>query len=57
MHRLVERSITLWKAQNGPIRDQIGRHLPAFVPSLKVLEGPPKHEDFIDYTQRNCYYV
>jgi|GEM_PF-3334303 len=51
--QLVERSIALWKAQNGPIREKIGRHVKT--QSGKLTQTLPPF--FIDYTQRDCLYT
>lgn len=50
--QLVERSIALWKAQNGPIRKTIGKHLKADI----AIDAAPRHPCFIDYTRRDCHY-
>ncbi|MEM7660830.1 MAG: hypothetical protein AAF292_01170 [Pseudomonadota bacterium] len=57
MHRLVERSIALWKAQNGPFREKVGRHLADAWPDLGVLPIQTEAAFFIDYTNRRCDYV
>lgn len=46
MNKSVERSIALWKEQNGPIRNKIGRHLQA---DFLVLAELGKHHFFIGY--------
>ncbi|MEL6322821.1 MAG: hypothetical protein AAGJ29_07145 [Pseudomonadota bacterium] len=56
MHKLVERSVALWKAKHGPIRRKIGRHLsdPMVGLATPIAE---RHSDFIDYTTRRCDYT
>ncbi|MEO0883257.1 MAG: hypothetical protein AAFY34_11045 [Pseudomonadota bacterium] len=48
MHRLVERSVALWKAQNGHFRYKIGKHLTSATPVAPF---------YIDYTERRCDYI
>ncbi|MEO1474833.1 MAG: hypothetical protein AAFS13_00500 [Pseudomonadota bacterium] len=57
MNALVERSISLWKAQNGPIRSRIGKHLNPELPELVRFSEKLRHSFYIDYTQRRCDYV
>jgi hypothetical protein len=56
MHHAVERSIALWKAQNGPFRKTIGntaeRAASAFADAMRN-----RSPLYIDYTERRCDYT
>ena len=54
MHKSIERSIALWKAQHGPIRHSIGRHLEGDIKSWSPFDVRPEHLFFIDYRERPC---
>ena len=59
MHRLVERSVTLWKAKNGPFRKSIAK-LATKAAEVKPYDAVSVHSNhafFIDYCQRDCDYV
>jgi len=57
MHRTVERSIALWKSQNGPIRENIGSHLEKALKPWTPFTVTPKHPFYIDYTDRSCEWT
>ncbi|MEM6900845.1 MAG: hypothetical protein AAF583_13885 [Pseudomonadota bacterium] len=57
MHRLVERSVALWKAQNGPFREKVGRHLAEALPDASFLPVHAEAAFYIDYKTRRCDYV
>lgn len=53
MHHSIERSIALWKAQNGPFRNTIGntaRNARRTFSEARKRRNP----FFIDYKQRRC---
>ncbi len=54
MHKSVERSIALWKAQHGPIRNNIGCHVKDSLKQWTPFDIRPEHRFFIDYTSRDC---
>jgi len=54
MDKTVERSITLWKAQHGPFRENVGKHLQGSSEDHAAFNVQPEHEDYIDYTDRAC---
>ena len=54
MHHSVERSIALWKSQNGPFRENIGRHLQKEIKAYSPADVRPQHRFYIDYTERSC---
>ena len=54
MHQSVERSIALWKSQNGPFRENIGRHLQKDSKAYSPADVRPQHPFYIDYTGRSC---
>lgn len=59
MHRLVERSVSLWKAQNGPFRKSLSK-LAAKAAQAKSYDAISVHSHqafFIDYCERECDYV
>lgn len=58
-YRLVERSISLWKAKNGPFRDLARNKAssvphPAFIPNAATEPASPL---FIDYCSSECHYT
>jgi len=57
MHRTVERSIALWKTQNGPFRENIGSHLQNNIKPWTPFEVRPEHPFYIDYNTRRCDWV
>jgi len=57
MHRTVERSIALWKKQNGPIRENIGRHIEKTFTPWTPDTVMPKHPFYVDYTVRSCEWT
>lgn len=50
MHKSVERSIALWKSQNGPIRENIGSHLNEVIKPWTPFIVRAQHPFYIDYT-------
>ena len=57
MHQSVERSIALWKSQNGPFRENIGRHLQSEAEPWSPFLVQLSHPFYIDYTARRCDWV
>lgn len=56
MHTSVERSIALWKAQNGPFRETLGNT--ARSASQTFIEAAKRRNPFfIDYKERSCDFV
>ena len=56
MHHSIERSIALWKAQNGPFRKTIGNTARS---THKTFSDAARRRNpfFIDYKDRRCDYV
>ena len=57
MHQSVERSIALWKSQNGPFRENIGKHLLNDAKPWTPFEVQQEHPFYIDYSTRCCDWV
>lgn len=55
MYHAVERSIALWKAQNGPFRKTIGKGAEAGASALVAILAS-RGQFYIDYTERRCDY-
>jgi len=56
MHHAVERSIALWKAQNGPFRKTLGNTADRASAALAHVFGN-RSPLYIDYTERRCDYT
>lgn len=54
MYQIVERSISLWKAQHGPFRVNVGNHLNHAIKPYSPFDVRPEHPFYIDYTDRKC---
>ncbi|MEL7128043.1 MAG: hypothetical protein AAGK23_00710 [Pseudomonadota bacterium] len=55
--RIVERSIALWKAQNGPLRNLAASDFPKSSEPFAAYDIRPENPLYIDYTERRCDYV
>ena len=54
MYKNVERSIALWKAQHGPIRENIGKHLQGDLKQWVSFDARPEHEAYINHMDKRC---